>query len=187
MQSAAPLRLTQMPPRPTCSPSAFSGADCQDRWHIYNQAAHQVAAPLQQQIEDLNKLTTDQQAQIKKLSDQIEADSVVAIQAKLDYATAVRAKTAAHTEGLEQGIGIGVGATLILCGLIFAIRRLNSELEGYREARSDGLRRHNNWLELEALPWSEKTSASRKRGASRGTRARRSLHSLADLHKAQDC
>ena len=78
MQSAAPLRLTQMPPRPTCSPSAFSGADCQDRWHIYNQAAHQVAAPLQQQIEDLNKLTTDQQAQIKKLSDQIEADSVVA-------------------------------------------------------------------------------------------------------------
>ena len=138
MQSAAPLHLTQMPPRPTCSPSAFSGADCQDRWHIYNQAAHQVAAPLQQQIEDLNKLTTDQQAQIKKLSDQIEADSVVAIQAKLDYATAVRAKTAAHTEGLEQGIGIGVGAMLILCGLIFAIRRLNRNLKDTEKPEARG-------------------------------------------------
>jgi hypothetical protein len=128
MQSAAPVQLTQMPPRPTCSLSAFSGADCQERWHIYNQAAHQVVAPLQQQIEDLNKLTADQQAQIEKLSDQIEADSVVAIQARLDYAAAVQAKSAAHTEGLEQGAGIGVGATLILCGLIFAIRRLTRNL-----------------------------------------------------------
>src|ERR1700730_11130389 len=57
MQSA-PVQLTQMPTRPTCNPSAFSGADCQDRWHLYNQAAHQATAPLQQQIEDLNKLPT---------------------------------------------------------------------------------------------------------------------------------
>ena len=138
MQSAAPVQLTQMPPRPTCSPSAFSGADCQDRWHIYNQAAHQVAAPLQQQIEDLNKLTADQQAQIEKLSDRIEADSVVALQARLDYATAVRTKTAAHTEGLEQGAGIGVGAMLILCGLIFAIRRLTRNLKNTENPEAKG-------------------------------------------------
>jgi hypothetical protein len=138
MQSAAPVQLTQMPPRPTCSPSAFSGADCQERWHIYNQAAHQVVAPLQQQIEDLNKLTADQQAQIEKLSDQIEADSVVALQAKLNYATAVQAKTAAHTEGLQQGAGIGVGATLILCGLIFAIRRLTLNLKDTEKPEARG-------------------------------------------------
>jgi cell division protein FtsB len=138
MQSAAPLSPTQMPPRPTCSPSAFSGADCQDRWHIYNQTAHQVTAPLQQQIEDLNKLTTDQQAQIKKLSDQIEADSVVALQAKLDYAAAVQAKAVAHTDGLQQGAGIGVGATLILWGLIFRIRRLTRNVKIREKPQATG-------------------------------------------------
>jgi hypothetical protein len=56
-------------------------------------------------------------------SDQIDADSVVALQARLDYATAVQAKATAHTDGLQQGAGIGVGATLILCGLIFGITR----------------------------------------------------------------
>ena len=123
MQSA-PVQLTHVPPRPTCNPSAFSGADCQDRWHLYNQAAHQATAPLQQQIEDLNKLAADQQAQIKTLSDQTQADSIAALQAKFDNATAVQAKIAAHTEGLQQGAGIGVVATLVLFGLIFGIRRL---------------------------------------------------------------
>ena len=121
MQSA-PVQLTQVPPRPTCNPSAFSGADCQDRWHLYNKAAHQATAPLQQQIEDLNKLATDLRTQIKEQSDQMQADSIAALQAKFDSATAVRqAKTAAHTEGLQQGAGIGVGATLLLFGLIFGI------------------------------------------------------------------
>jgi hypothetical protein len=130
MQSAAPVQLMQVPPRPTCSLSAFSGAECQDRWRLYNQAAHQVAAPLQQQIEDLDKLATDQRAQIKGLSDQIQGDSVAALQAKLDYATAVgQASTAAHTEGLQQGAGIGLGATLLLFGLIFGIRRLTRKVK----------------------------------------------------------
>lgn len=73
----------------------------------------------------MNKLATDQQAQIRKLSDQIQSDSSAALQAKSDYATAVlQAKTAAHTEGLQQGAGIGVGATLLLFGLIFGVKRL---------------------------------------------------------------
>ena len=148
MQSAAPVQLTQVPLRPTCNPSVFSGADCQDRWHLYNQAAHQATAPLQQQIEDLNKLATDLRAQIKEQSDEIEADSIVALQAKFDSANAVRqARTAAHTEGLQQGAGIGVGATLLLFGLIFGIRRLtrNFKVTEKPQARA---RRHKraNWV-----------------------------------------
>jgi hypothetical protein len=88
-------------------------------------ASTQATAPLQRLIADLNKLATDQQAQIKKLSDQIQSDATALIQAKSDYATAVlQAKTAAHTEGLQQGAGIGMGGTLLLFGLIFAVRRL---------------------------------------------------------------
>src|ERR1700730_11130390 len=68
---------------------------------------------------------TDLRAQIKEQSDEIQADSIVELQAKFDSANAVRqARTAAHTEGLQQGAGIGVGATLLLFGLVFGIRRL---------------------------------------------------------------
>jgi hypothetical protein len=128
MKSAASVILTQVPPRPSCSDSVFSSASCQDRWRLYNQAAHQVSAPLQQQIEELNKLATDQQAQIKVLSDQIQADSIAAFQAKVDSETALRAKDVARTEGLQQGAGIGVGAALLLFALIFGIRRLTRKL-----------------------------------------------------------
>jgi hypothetical protein len=136
MQSAAPVQLKQVPPKPI--------------WRDYNQAvlqrtreelqreelqlyvdrqkelaSTQATAPLQRLIADLNKLATDQQAQIKKLSDQIQFDATAAIQAKSDYARAgLQAKTAAHTEGLQQGAGIGVGGTLLFFGLIFAVRRL---------------------------------------------------------------
>jgi hypothetical protein len=144
MQSAAPVQLTQVPPKPTCT-LIFNTGSCSDLWRNYNQAVQQrtreelqlyvnrqkelastqATAPLQQQIADLNKLATDQQSQIKKLSEQIQSDSSTALQAKSDYATAVvQAKTAAHTEGLQQGAGIGVGATLLLFGLIFGIKRL---------------------------------------------------------------
>ena len=129
MQSAASVKLTQVPPRPICSDSAFSSADCQDRWRLYNEAARRATAPLQRQIEDLTKLATDQRAQIKGLSDQIQVDSIAALQAKLDSETAVlQAKTAAHTKGLQQGAGIGMGATLLLFALIFGIRRLTRKL-----------------------------------------------------------
>jgi hypothetical protein len=126
MKSAS-VRLTQVPPRPSCSDSVFSSASCQDRWRLYNQAAHQVSAPLQQQIEELNKLTADQQAQIKVLSDQIQADSTAAFQAKVDSATALKAKDVVYTEGLQQGVGIGMGAALPVA-LIFGIRRLTRQI-----------------------------------------------------------
>jgi hypothetical protein len=140
MQSESPVQLTQVPPKPTCSPAALSifggGPDCQDRWNTYNQAVQQRAreelqlyvnrqkelassqatAPLQQQIAELNKLTADQQGQIRKLHDQMQADSTAALQAK----------SAAHDQGLQQRTGIGVGATLILFGLIYAVKKLAS-------------------------------------------------------------
>jgi hypothetical protein len=125
--NSASVRLTQVPPRPSCSDSVFSSASCQDRWRLYNQAAHQVSAPLQQQIEELNKLTADQQAQIKVLSDQIQADSTAAFQAKVDSATALKAKDVVYTEGLQQGVGIGMGAALPVA-LIFGIRRLTRQI-----------------------------------------------------------
>ena len=60
----------------------------------------------------LNKLTADQQAEIKRLHEQMQAD----LNASLE------AKSAAHHEGLQHGLGIGVGATLVLFVLIFGIR-----------------------------------------------------------------
>src|SRR6266700_3537327 len=97
-QNNAPL--TQVPPKPTCTPILTNGA-CANLWRNYNQALVQrqreelqlyvtrqkelatsaATGPLQQQIADLNKLVTDQQAQIKKLQDQMETDAVVALQA----------------------------------------------------------------------------------------------------------
>ena len=77
-------------------------------------ASSQATAPLQQQIAELNKLTADQQGQIKKLHDQMQADGTAALQAK----------SLAHSQGLQQGAGIGVGASLILYGLAFGIKKL---------------------------------------------------------------
>ena len=99
MQSQAPVQLTNVPPPPTCSPgNLFTGADCQDRINLYNQAKQQ----------------RHQQDIIKNLQEQMQADATVAL----------RAKSAAHTQGLQQGAGIGVGASLILFGVIYAVRRL---------------------------------------------------------------
>jgi len=134
-QTAAPAQqqLTQVPPKPTCNPAALAvfggGPDCQDRWNLYNQAVQQrtreelqlyvnrqkeqASAPLQQQITELNKLSTDQQTQIKKLQEQMQADS----------AAAVQAKAAAHTEGMEQGAGIGAVVMLLLGGGVFLLKK----------------------------------------------------------------
>ena len=139
-QSQPPVQVTNIPPKPTCMPQALTifggGPACQDRWNAYNQAVQQrkveelqlyvnrqkelassqATAPLQQQIADLNKLVTDQQAQVKKMQEQIQADATAALQAK----------AAANTEGLEFGAGIGVGATLVLFAVIFGIKRAMS-------------------------------------------------------------
>ncbi|MBZ5679567.1 MAG: hypothetical protein LAO24_05620 [Acidobacteriia bacterium] len=70
-------------------------------------------------------MADDEQQQIKKLTDQIQADSAAAIQAKADDAAAtLQAKNAAHTAGLKSGIAIGVVGALVLLGLIFGIKKL---------------------------------------------------------------
>jgi hypothetical protein len=110
------------------------GPECQDRWNAYNQAVQQRAneelqlyvnrqkdlasaqavAPLQQQIVDLNKLVSDQQTQVKKMQEQMQADATAALQAK----------TAAHAQGMEYGAGIGVGASLVVYALFFGVKRV---------------------------------------------------------------
>lgn len=132
-QEAAPVQLTPLPPKPTCVIILKNGA-CADLWRNYNQAvaqrlaeqikmyanrqsqlaSAQATAPLQQQIADLTKLTTDEQAQIKNLQEQMQAESTAALQAKAD----------AHTAGLEMGAGIGAGSMLLLAGIIFGVRKM---------------------------------------------------------------
>lgn len=135
-QSAAPVQLTPLPPKPNCTIILRNGA-CADMWRNYNQAlgqrlgeqikiyvnrqtelaSTQAIAPLQQHIADLTQLTTDEQAQIKSLEAQMQAEATAALQEK----------SAAHREGMEYGSGIGAGATLFLFGLIFGIKRFASE------------------------------------------------------------
>ena len=86
-------------------------------------AASQATAPLQQQVAELNKLVTDQQAQIKKLNDQIQTDAAAAVEAKADDANTA---TQARKTGLQQGAGYGVGGTLVLLAVVFGIKRLTS-------------------------------------------------------------
>jgi len=135
MQVQAPVQLTQVPPKPTCV-QIFNTGSCADLWRAYNQAVQQrtredlqlyvnrqkelassqATAPLQQQIADLNKLVTDQQTQIKKMQEQTQADSTAAFQAK----------TAAHMQGLQEGAGVGVAASLLLYAAVYGIKKLTS-------------------------------------------------------------
>jgi hypothetical protein len=61
-------------------------------------AASQATAPLQQQIADDHQQVTMLQGQVQ----------------------------AAHTQGMQQGAGIGVGVSLILFVLIFGVKKLVS-------------------------------------------------------------
>jgi hypothetical protein len=144
-QNTPAPQVTQVPPKPTCH-WIFSTGPCADMWRTYNQAlaqrqreelqlyvdrqkqiaSSQATAPLQQQISDLNKLTTDQQDQLKKLQEQRQADS----------AAALEAKSAEHREGLQEGSGIGAGATLLLFGLIFGVRRLAESFTGTKKSQA---------------------------------------------------
>jgi hypothetical protein len=151
-QSAAPVQLTQVPPKPSCVPNAiFSSAVCNDLWNAYNQAvkqrfqenlqvyvnrqkelaSSQASAPLQQQIADLNKLVTDQQTQIKSLQEQMQADSAAATTA------ALQEKAAAHTNGMQEGSGLGAGAMLFLVGIIFGIKKLT---QGFTVTKKEQVR-----------------------------------------------
>ena len=109
-QSKAPVQLTQVPPKPTCIPNdLFNSPICQKEL-----PSSQATAPLQVQIGDLNKPTADQQAQIKSLHEQVQTATVDASPSSIT----------AHTIALQEGVGIGVGATLLLFGLIFGIWQL---------------------------------------------------------------
>lgn len=153
---SAPVQLTPVPPKPTCT-LIFNTGSCADLWRNYNQsvqqrareelqlyvnrqkelASSQATAPLQQQIADLNKLVSDQQDQIKKLQEQMQADSAAALQQTQAASTAaLQAKSAAHTLGLEEGAGVGVGASVLLFGFIFGIRRLTRNFTVTKKSRA---------------------------------------------------
>jgi flagellar biosynthesis/type III secretory pathway protein FliH len=137
MQAEEPTQLTQVPPQPTCT-QIFNTGTCADLWKNYRQALAQrqreeaqlyinrqkelasaeATAPLQQQIADLHKLVGDQQGQIKKLQDKMQE------QIQADAAAAEQGRSVAHSQGMQQGAGIGVAASLVLYGLIFAVRKL---------------------------------------------------------------
>jgi hypothetical protein len=136
MQDAAAIQIPPVPTRPSCT-QMFKTGPCANSWNDYHQAvaqwnqlyikrqqqlaASQASAPLQQRIADLNKLTTD----LKKLSDdEHQQITMMTAQAQADSAAAVQWKSAAHTQGLQEGTGIGVGATLLLFGLIFGVKKL---------------------------------------------------------------
>jgi CHASE3 domain sensor protein len=163
-------QLTQVAPKPTCTPILTNGA-CANLWRNYNQALAQrqreelqlyverqkalaseaASAPLQQQITDLNKLVADQQDQIKKLQDQMQADAAAALQAKHDEAAAAVAEAkkeaaaesavaqaAAHKQGMWKGIGIGAGAMLLLVILGFIVRRFTRGLTITKKPQASG-------------------------------------------------
>jgi flagellar biogenesis protein FliO len=69
---------------------------------------------LKKQVADLTNLSSDQQEQVKKFQEQMEADSSAALQAK----------SAAHQQGLEMGAAIGTGAMALFFTLIFGLRKL---------------------------------------------------------------
>ena len=145
MQIQTPIQLTQVPPKPTCT-QIFNTGSCADLWRNYNQAVQQrtreklqmyvnrqkelassqATAPLQQQITGLNQLVTDQQGQIKKLQDQIQADSANAVQqSQATSAATIKATAEAHTQGVQQGAGIGVAVALALYGAVYAFKRFS--------------------------------------------------------------
>ena len=139
-QNAAPSQpqLSLTPPKPTCNPNNFfTGSDCQDRINLYNQAVRQqeilqlyvnrqkaltsaqATALLQQQTTDLTRLSND----MKKLTDD-EQEQLEQLQTQMHFDSAVlQAKSAAHKQGLEQGVAIGTGAMLLL-SLILAVKKL---------------------------------------------------------------
>ena len=146
-QSESPAQLAQIPPKPSCIPNAlFSSATCNGLWRNYNQAVQQrtreelqlyvnrqkelassqATAPPQQQIADLNKLVSDQQNQIMKMQEQMQADAASALQA------------AAHSEGLQYGTEIGVSASLVLFVILYGIKRVMSRFTVARKPQAGG-------------------------------------------------
>jgi flagellar biosynthesis/type III secretory pathway protein FliH len=102
-------------------------------WRQYNSALLQqyvarqkeaASAPLEQQIAELTRLSNDQQAELKTLHEQMDANATAAAQAKTD----------GHSQGMQQGASYGVTGTLLLVGILFAIKRATS---GYTLTKKD--------------------------------------------------
>jgi uncharacterized coiled-coil protein SlyX len=130
-----PSRQIQVPPKPTCVVILANGS-CADLWRQYNTALLQqyvarqkeaASAPLQQQIAELNKLVAEQQTELKNQQEQMQANSAASLQSKAD----------AHTQGMQQGASYGVTGTLLLFGVIFAIKRMTA---GYTVTKKEQTR-----------------------------------------------
>jgi hypothetical protein len=76
------------------------------------------------------KLVGDQQGQIKKLQDKMQE------QIQADSASAQQAKSAAHSQGLEQGAGFGVAVSLLLFVIILGIKKLTGRVGTKPQARA---------------------------------------------------
>ena len=137
-QSAAPAQLTQVPPKPGCTPLLRNGS-CADLWRNYNDAvaqrtreelqlyvARQKELASTQATAPLQQLINNQQGQIKKLQEQMQTDSAAALQAKSD----------AHREGLQYGGGIGAGSMLVIFGLVFGIKKLTQNFSVTKKPQS---------------------------------------------------
>jgi hypothetical protein len=136
-QSAAPVQLMQVPPKPTCNPSnMFDGGTCRDSINAYNQVLQQrqqqeiqlfVARQEEWASPPLQPRIADQQSQIRKLQEQMQVDLTAAIQDQV----------AAHREGFIFGIDLGVSSTLAFLALIFGIRKLKQSISVIKKPQSD--------------------------------------------------
>jgi len=96
---------------------------------VVNQfASAQATESMQYQIADLNKQVADHGEQITRLQEQIQMETIAGH----------LASSAAHTQGLWEGISIGVGATLLPLVLLFGIQRLreNSDVVTKPQSRA---------------------------------------------------
>ena len=139
MQVQTPAQQILIPPDCTLG-TIFTTDACKNSWNVFNQAKQQQAqeqfrlyvtnqatAPLQQQIAGLSKLATDQQNQLKSLQEQMQANSMAAIQSQIT----------SHNDGFRQGSFFGVGATLILFALVFVIKRLTGGFTITKKAQTN--------------------------------------------------
>ena len=98
-QSNNKTQLTQ--PRPAVSRAEES-------------ASSLATGSLQSQIAELNRQVADHGVEINRLQEQIQMETIAGH----------LASSAAHTQGLWEGISIGVGATLLPLVLLFVVQRL---------------------------------------------------------------
>jgi hypothetical protein len=117
MQADATASISPAPLKPTCH-LIFKTGPCADSWRNYEQAIQQWNQQYiqRQQQTAASEAAAPLQQQITTLQQQMQTAATAARQAKAD----------AHTLGLEQGVSIGVGASLVLFLLIISVKKLMS-------------------------------------------------------------